>query len=93
MDVDAFLELFPPKVSVIMVVVCAFATSRTHGNMPNASQRQGLLERLRVEESRQEYIKWELEVATNKAESRARRVAAAKAAWSKWCTAKNNKLR
>jgi len=61
--------------------------------MLRASQRRSLLEMLRVEEARQAYIKWELEVATNKVGSRARRAKAANAAWNKWRTAKNNKLR
>eukprot|EP00903_Cladosiphon_okamuranus_P009171 g8759.t1 len=54
-------------------------------------QRREILERLREEEARQEYIKWELDIAIGKAESRARRVKVASIVWDKWCAAKNSK--
>ncbi|CAM9092452.1 unnamed protein product, partial [Ectocarpus fasciculatus] len=52
-------------------------------------QRRGILEKLRAEEARQEYIKIELGVAADKISARARRAEAATIAWSKWSTVKN----
>ncbi|CAM9554693.1 unnamed protein product [Scytosiphon promiscuus] len=56
-------------------------------------QRRGILERLRQEEARREYIKWELRVANGKMQKRARRIEATNTMWNTWCTAKNSKSR
>lgn len=73
----------------LFVFVRLAVPSRSAFISPRVSKRREILERLREEEARHEYIKWELGVAVGKAESCARRVKVASVVWDKWCNTKH----
>lgn len=80
-----------PSTQSFLFFVFAFLFRRLPLSFPpRVSKRREILERLREEEARHEYIKWELGVAIGKAESRARRVKVANVVWDKWCNAKHS---